>query len=314
MTRPRQLVGRLLYRSYYAPLAGIRRIFSEGGLRAAWRTSAGRRQMEAAARTLPRPTGLRSSNISPFVLTGTRFWYQSAFCLYSLSHYSGVELSPVFMDDGTLRETERIRLAEIFPRARFVEPAAALARLNRYLPREKFPVLRERWENYPNLRKLIDPHLGSTGWKLVLDSDLLFFRAANFLVAWATDPRQPLHAVDSETSYGYSPPLLETLAGAPLAPRVNVGLCGLRSEELDWSKIERWCAQLQAAEGKHYYLEQALVAMLLAGRTCSVAPERDYVTLPVYPENSDCTAVMHHYVATSKRAYFERNWRRVCPR
>lgn len=312
MTGSRQLAGRLLYRTYHAPLARIRRIFTdEGGPLAAFRTSRGRREMEATAHLLPRLTDLLPSSIAPHLLTGTRFWYQSAFCLYSLSHYSRFELTPTFYDDGTLTEPQQSKLAQLFPKSSFVAQPAAIAQLDQYLPRDKFPVLRERWDNYPNIRKLIDPHLGSTGWKLVIDSDLLFFRAADFLTKWSLDPRDPLHAVDFEQSYGYSDALLRSLAGSTLADRVNVGLCGLKSEDLDWEKIEHWCAQLQSAEGKHYYLEQAIIAMCVAGRATAVAPKNDYVTLPVYPESRDCTAVMHHYVAGSKADYFQRNWKRI---
>ena len=46
-------------------------------------------------------------------------------------------------------------------------------------------------------------------------------------------------------------------------------------------------------------------------RDCTVAPLGDYVTLPGLPEVRDCRAVMHHYVAESKREYFRHNWARV---
>jgi hypothetical protein len=42
-----------------------------------------------------------------------------------------------------------------------------------------------------------------------------------------------------------------------------------------------------------------------------VAPAADYVTMPAKPESLEPTAVMHHYVAHSKRWYFQANWRRV---
>jgi hypothetical protein len=91
---------------------------------------------------------------------------------------------------------------------------------------------------------------------------------------------------------------------------LNVGLCGLHSDELDWEKIEWLCRTLIEKERTHYYLEQALVAILLAGRDCTIAPQSHYVTLPVPPEAQSCQAVMHHYVADSKRWYFQTNWRR----
>jgi hypothetical protein len=50
---------------------------------------------------------------------------------------------------------------------------------------------------------------------------------------------------------------------------------------------------------------------MVAGRPCDIAPGDDYVTLPRMPEARDCRAVMHHYVAESKRWYFQENWRRA---
>jgi len=51
------------------------------------------------------------------------------------------------------------------------------------------------------------------------------------------------------------------------------------------------------------------VAMLLAGEECAVAPGADYVTKPCDSEARETHAVMHHYVANSKRWYFRRCWR-----
>jgi hypothetical protein len=249
--------------------------------------------------------------LSVHLLTGRRFWYQTAFCLHTLSTQAKRTVNPVIYDDGTLTQETAGALTRLFPGARIIAAAAAIERLEEHLPRGRYPVLRERWDNYPNIRKLIDPHLNSKGWKLVIDSDLLFFRDPVFLRGWCDSPGEPLHAVDVMTSYGYDRQFLGRLAGAPLADLVNVGLCGLASESLDWPRIEGWCRGLIEAGGKSYYLEQALVAMVVAGRKCSVAPAADYVTLPLPPEARDCRAVMHHYVAESKRWYFQYNWRRA---
>ena len=172
-------------------------------------------------------------------------------------------------------------------------------------------MLRERWVNYPHIRKIIDVHLGSSGWKLVLDSDLLFFRRPDLILDWLAAPDRPFHAVDCIESYGYSRPLLQSLVPAPLPSLLNVGLCGLRSEEIDWEKLEFWSARLIAAEHTNYFLEQALVALLVAGRPCAIAPAADYITLPSRSEVEHPTGVMQHYVDNSKRWYFRSGWRHI---
>lgn len=308
---PRQIAGRFLYGVYHAPIGAVRHFFSAGGPFERRRTEQGRREMEQAAFSLsPPPDGIGPA-LEIHLLTGRNFWSQTAFCLWTFARQSNRRLAPVIYDDGSLTAEFRQPLSRLFPAVRFVDRSETVARLDKFLPAARFPTLRERWINYPNIRKLIDPHLGSSGWKLVMDSDLLFFREPAFLLKWLQSPAQPLHAVDCETSYGYTRPLMNELAGASVADLINVGLTGLDGSELDWERLEQWCTTLIARERTSYYLEQALIAMLIAGRKCAIAPAEDYVTLPVEPEASACRAVMHHYVADSKRAYFQRNWRRT---
>lgn len=307
-------LGKLALALWHQPVDRLRDSLRNGGPWEERRTERGRQAMEAAAFTLPVPPPMPGRPLELHLLTGRRFWYQTAFCLWSLARHAQRPLAPVIYDDGSLAAEFRAPLARLFPATRFVGRAETVARLDAHLPAARFPALRERWLNYPNIRKLTDPHLGSAGWKLVLDSDLLFFRGPDFLVHWLDAPAQPLHAVDYETSYGYSRPLMNELAGAPVPDLINVGLTGLNSSELDWERLEHWCHTLIAREKTSYYLEQALIAMLVAGRPCAVAPVGDYVTLPEPPEATNCRAVMHHYVAQSKRWYFQHNWARVAGR
>ncbi len=302
--------GRLAYQFLHRPLGALKACLKEGGPLEQRRTERGRQAMESAALQLPVLPVRGGVPIELHVLTGRRFWYQTAFCLWSFARHAERDLAPCIYDDGTLTEEFTEPLQRLFPAAHVVEQKKILERLDQHLPLARFPHLRERWQRYPNIRKLTDVHAGSSGWKLVMDSDLLFFRKPEFLLDWFVNPDRPLHAVDSETSYGYPRALMAQLAGHQLAELVNVGLCGLRSEALDWDRLEHWCRVLIERHGPHYFLEQALVAMLVAGQRCAVAPAADYVTFPLPPESHECRAVMHHYVAHSKRWYFQRNWRR----
>jgi hypothetical protein len=341
-------LGRFIYLSYHRPKGVVKTCIREGGPIEQWKTERGRREMEAAAWRLPSIVGsLQSSVFSTeietsgnsshvtrlpkghlaeprfpslssggkplevHVLTGRKFWYQTAFCLWSLAKASGREVVPHIYDDGSMRPEHAAYFGERFPNARVVGQEEIIGRLDRFLPASKFPRLRERWRHYPNIRKLTDPHAGGSGWKLVIDSDLLFFRSPDLLSHWVDSPDSPLHAVDSETSYGYPIEEMSRLAGHSVVERLNVGLCGLKSDAIDWERLEYWCDQLISNYGTHYYLEQALVALLTAGQDCAVLPPDDYITLPRGPEASRCEAVMHHYVSSSKPWYFRHNWRLV---
>ncbi len=302
--------GQLLYHFWYRPTGALRESLRHGGPIAQWHTERGRREMQDTAENLPAlPVLAPAAGRQIHFLTGARFWWQTAFCLHSLARTSGVALETHLYDDGTLGAEHRENLRRLGLPLVFHDHAALREKIERLLPVKSYPTLRERWINYPHIRKLIDVHLGGTGWKLVLDSDLLFYRRPDFLLHWLAAPDRPLHAVDCIESYGYSRPLLERLAGHPLATKLNVGLCGLNSSEIDWDQLEFWSATMIHEERTNYYLEQALVALLCAGRTCAVAPERNYVTLPAPAEIASPSAVMHHYVDTAKSGYFRHAWR-----
>jgi len=310
-TAQRLGLGRLALALWHRPLARLRDSWRNGGPLVESETRRQHAEMMLAAGELP-PLPVRpgAPRVTLHLLTGRGFRDQTAFCLHSFAQQSEAGVNAAIYDDGTFDALLRAQLARLGPGLTFHSAGSIRERLDSLLPEARFPVLRERWRNYPNIRKLTDPHLGSTGWKLVIDSDLLFFRRPGFLLDWLAAPDRPLHAVDCEESYGYSRALLERLAGAPIPPLVNVGLCGLHSESLNWAELESWCAELIAAEKTSYYLEQALVAMLVArAQPCAVAPAADYVTKPGRSEGLAPTAVMHHYVAESKRWYYRTGWR-----
>jgi hypothetical protein len=306
--------GQLLLKLYHTPVGRIRNSLRNGGPWAERETERQRVEMETAAATLPPlPDFPGTAPITLHLMTGRRFWYQTAFCLHSFARSAGTTVHAVIYDDGSIDTTTAQLLTRLGPGVSIRFQSELRAQLDRLLPANRFPVLRERWDHYPNIRKLIDVHLSSVGWKLVIDSDLLFFRRPDAVLAWLHSPDRPFHAVDCEESYGYSRPLLTKLAGAPIPPLVNVGLCGLRSDTLDWAELEAWTAELHAREKTNYFLEQALVAMLAARQPCVVAPAADYVTLPTRSEVVAPRAVMHHYVAQAKRWYFRHGWRHFAP-
>ncbi|ACB76046.1 glycosyltransferase family 2 protein [Opitutus terrae] len=302
--------GRAVYLLYHQPMGWVRGSWRDGGPLGRRRTERGRRAMMSAASTLPPPSATGSSPIDVTLLTGRQFWYQTAFCLWTLARTAERPVRPLIIDDGTTDETAIASLRRTFPQARFIPLAETMARLDEVLPVKRFPALRARRENFVLLRKLTDVHAGLHGWRLLLDSDLLFFRRPDVLLDWLDRPERPLRGEDVMNAYGYPLEELACLAGRTLPERVNTGTLGLRSDTIDWERLEHWCDALQR-RGPHYFQEQALTAMLLAGADCVVLPPEDYVVFPHPPEVMECRAVMHHYTAGSKRWYFRHNWQRV---
>ena len=304
-------LGVLAYRLYYAPRGFLNRCLKRGIVPFAmdrWQ----RYQMEQAALVLTPPIADRSGPVyEVHFLTGKRFWDQTCFCFYSLLQQTDLNLQLVVYDDGTLTQPYIKKIQRLFPTSRIVTAHAIDKALDTYLPASQFPYLRSRRLEYPNLRKLTDIHIGSHGWKLVLDSDMLFFHPPIELLGWLKNPQNPCHMVDVETAYGYSSTLMKTLAGAAIPERINVGICGLQSDALNWEELENWCKTLIETEGTHYYQEQAMIAMLMARQQCSVMAGDDYIVMPQKAEVVHPEAKLHHYVSDSKPWYFRYGWHHI---
>ena len=304
------LLSDLKTRCYRGPRDELQRL-RRWGPRAYFRLPKWQNEMAAAAQKLPGPfIPKKASPVELWFLTGHRFWYQTAFCAWTFSHQAQRPVILNLVDDGTLSLEVGNSLRRIFPSGLTLRKEDVASQLDNRLPPEEFPMLRQRWTDYINIRKLTDIHLGGTGRKLVLDSDMLFFDRPDEILEWYDGKEDTsLLMTDCEESYGYSRSLMTELAGAEIPPRLNVGVCGLHSEELDWRELEHWSRTLFEQEGTSYYLEQALVAMIAARRSPVVLDPDRYITYPSQEQTHRGHGVMQHYVADSKPWYFGHAWR-----
>jgi hypothetical protein len=296
---------------YRKPIGEIRKIKSLG-LDGYFLMDKWSKNMEKAVETLP-PLEFAGPGLEVWYLTGNKFWYQTVFCAWSLAKYSKRNIALRLVDDGSLTEWQINQMKQIFSDVIVQTPFNCDATMDKYLPSDKFPRLRNLRCVYPHIRKLTDVHVGSTGQKLVMDSDMLFFGRPVLLLNWLESKtiKGPIYMTDVIESYGYPRYLLEELVGATIPNRVNVGICGLWSDSLDWSEIEYWCKELQSRFGNSYYLEQALVSMLVARQTSFQVPEDDYIVLPNFQQIINKEGVLQHYVSESKKHYFKFGWRSV---
>lgn len=316
MSVPRSILqklglGKLVYGCWHRPKGFVVKCLKEGPLNL-WLSNRGQRKMEQAAKRLP-VIDVSTDSHSPLIvfLTGKRFWYQTAYCLHSFLKHTDQSIRVQIIDDGTLGPVEIGLFERLFPGIAIKNAGEIRSRLDEYLPENRFPSLRARRLVYPHLRKLTDVHVGERGWKLVLDSDMLFWAKPEQMIAWLRRPNSPYYLKDAIQSYGYSDQLMTELAGAEVPEKLNVGACGLKSEEIDWERLENWCRLTLEKEGSSYLQEQALSAMLGAGREISVAPPADYIVMPTKADVMKRNGVLHHYVAESKAWYFRFAWKLI---
>jgi hypothetical protein len=304
-------LGGLAVQAWHKPLGYVKQMVSEGGPIEQYRTRKGRYAMLQAARRLPelkRPEGVYP--VAVRFLSGDRFWDQTLFCIVSLQLTAEKRIDPIIFDDGTLGPDCKEAILRAVPWTRFRQCEEIEAQLNERLPSARYPTLRSRRLNYPHLRKLTDLH-DPHEWSLILDSDMLFFRRPDALLAWMEQPKDGLFIQDAIRSYGYSDELMAALAHGSIPDQMNVGLYGLHGSMIDYDFIEH-CVRVQLElEGANYLQEQALTALLFSRLPTTALPRRNYIVMPDLAEGREPTAVLHHYVAHSKRSYFQSGWCRV---
>jgi hypothetical protein len=271
----------------------------------------GQQMMKKAASRLE-PVYSYPDGLDIYFLTGKKFLYQTLFCIKSLTKQTAERFKFHLVDDGSFDQAMIEQIKRQLPGAEIVLADRIESNLELVLPRAVFSAIRNKRDNYPHLKKLTDIHtLAGNSWKLVLDSDMLFFDEPRELLRWIKQPAQPIHMLDCMESYGYDRALMEGFAQTTVPMLVNVGLIGLKSEAIRWSLMERWIGQLEEAGGKTYYLEQALTAMLLAGETSIVLDPVEYIVNPSPLEINSGAGTLHHYVASSKKGYFTDAWKKL---
>ena len=304
------VTGKLAYHLYYKPLFWLSNLKKSGGITNSIRIRQGKRAMAKASLQLKTDI-IKDDGFKVYFLTGKKYWPLTAFCIYSLVKTSAITIKPVFIDDGSFDNELIAQIKSQFPGCEVKTAHEIAQNIREKLPVSKYPIINKKRTEYPHIRKITDIHTISDGWKLVLDSDMLFFKTPVQLQDWLSNPNEPFFLHDPITSYFYSEDLMGKLSGNTIKPNLNVGAIGLQSETIDWDKLEDWIVALEDDSGDCYLLEQALSAMLVSGQKIIVADPAEYIVMPGESEINNPTATLHHYVDQSRNGYYKTAWRKI---
>lgn len=302
-------LGVLAYKCFYRPLEKWHRLRTRGLASTAAMAWGEQRMRRAGVRLPSAATAPVDDGACATFLTGHAYWWQTIWCAWTLACHTGGRTPLEIVDDGSLRPAELTHLRRLLPEARFVTTLEIEAQLRDRLPPEEFPLIWFYRRVKPIFRKFTDIFGRDDQWRLLLDSDMLFFRPPECLEQWLREPDRPCYMIDVHNAYGYSPELMRRLAGAPIPDLVNIGIFGFTGRLVDWPRVERWLKELIETEGLKYNLTQAISAMHLAARPCLVLPAADYQLLPTRQQVEQPAAVLQHYVAESKEWYLRTGWR-----
>ena len=296
---------------YRHPVAKFKRMSKLGGYFSYRRMMSNCELMKKASLDLP-PVNSYTDGLPIYFLTGKNYLYQTLFCIQSLNKHSTEKFRFVLVDDGSFNKAIVVQINKQLPGADVITQALIIQNLEKILPISKYPVLWHKRIEYPHIKKLTDIHtIPGDRWKLVLDSDMLFWDNPVAMINWLKKPDKPLHMVDCTESYGYSAPLMEQLVKAKIPSLLNVGAIGSNSNTINWENLENWIPVLEEAEGKSYYLEQALSAMLIANNPCTVLSADEYIVNPAVHASANNKGTLHHYVDLSKKQYYNDAWKKV---
>ena len=306
-----RLVQKIINVIYRFPKARLKLYRRFGGYFNYRILNTGNKQMTKALSRLP-PSISYIDGLTVYFLTGERFLHQTIFCIRSLTKVSSQKYCFILVDDGTFTDKQHSLVSAKVPGAIVVSAREIEMNLDKHLPVSNYPYLRQKRQVYPHLKKLTDIHtISRPGHKLVLDSDMLFWKEPGALINWLKNPTQPIYMLDCELSYGYSQSLMEKLTGCKIQQLINVGAIGFDSKDIKWDNLERWVSAMEAEEGTSYYLEQALTAMSIGDLESRVLNRDEYIVNPQNLDKIGSVDILHHYVDVSKRIYLEKAWKLI---
>lgn len=242
-------------------------------------------------------------------LTGEAFWHQTVFCARSLEATVGYSGLFEFFDDGSLSERSTTLLTRLFPGSRTIPLDESMARVDQFLPRLEYPALRDEMDHVPLMKKLLLLRTGAKGRSLYLDSDMLFFKRPDEVIAWMNAPQNNFYLWDQVTSYIAECSEVDALAESSVLRHVNTGVVAMNDEDIDWNYFERFASRLPEHLRHHRLLEQTLTAIHLTTKNSKELPRDAYrVVFEKFDKAPDATLL--HYCWHTKWIYTTREWAR----
>ncbi|WP_157263321.1 glycosyl transferase [Pedobacter sp. R20-19] len=280
-----------------------------GGIVSYRKMLAGKKEMIKASLYLPHVIST-SGGYKIYFLTGQNYLYQTLFCALSLTKISKNPFQFILIDDGSFDQELTDQANKQMPGVKIITKEEVDINLESKLPIKDFPYLHYKRKVYPHLKKLTDIHtIVDNPYKLVLDSDMLFWNDPIEIISWLKDPVGSLYMIDCEESYGFTRQLMESLCQVEIPELVNVGAIGMNSNAINWMALEHWAKTLEETEGASYFLEQALSAMIIAKQKRSILNPESYLVNPEHGKEQ--LKILGHYVDLSKREYFTEAWKHL---
>lgn len=236
--------------------------------------------------------------ISVHMLVSGRTWHAGVLAAISFEYFTGRRWELFIHEDGSVDATARAEIERRLPGVRFVPRPEAEAKLADYLTAA--PRARAQRSKWNMLLKFFDslafaPHERF----IVLDSDVIFFRRPDEILAWADSDRDECwFNQDTKEVYCTSRARIEAAFGFSMWDRVNSGLCLLTKSTFSRELSERFIAELEPVAEQPIFFEQTLFAFHASHRNRGGLLPRRYEISWGYLRARD--SVCRHYVGAFK--------------
>lgn len=180
----------------------------------------------------------------------------------SLEHHTGRRWRFYFHDDGTLDAAARNRIAQIFDDVVIVGRAEADQRASETMARH--PKCLEHRSRHNLFLKFFDFHAWTPGGRfIVLDSDVIFFRRPEEILAWVDGGADTYHYnEDTKEKFCIPREFLEQGLGLAMWPRFNSGLVLVPKHAMSLDLSERLLAAFEETAHHPQFFEQTLYALM----------------------------------------------------
>lgn len=246
-------------------------------------------------------TGLTDVRCEIHVLTSRHDWLMLLWALRSFYRASGRNYRLCLHDDGSLLAADIAELRRQFPDARLISRAAADERLERLLAAA--PICRSHRAANPLLLKTFDFEAFLESERMVvLDSDLLFFRAPEALLERIEKAGPIQNGFNRDWRYGYSVAWeeLEARAPVPVESHINSGLGVLQRGTVSVEWCEEYFRKFPSLPSHPHRIEQTLIALCAARSGHSMLP----APYDVHDGATDFTRPMRHYSGSFRRRLY----------
>lgn len=196
------------------------------------------------------------------MLVSSKTWDAGVLAAASFEHHTGRRWKFFIHDDGTLDESARRGIREVFDDAVIIGRAEADKRAAELLAGH--PKCLDRRSRHNLFLKFSDFVAWTPGRRfIVLDSDVIFFRRPAEIVAWAESGADTCHYnEDTKEKFCIPRPFIQERLGVDMWPRFNSGLVLMPAEAVSLDAAERLVEAFEENAHHPQFFEQTLYGLM----------------------------------------------------